>query len=115
MRREVKACVAATLVALTGAGCTVRDAHPVPVVQYADPQRSCHGIERELNFIEGTIKELVPLFFMSKAEQVEIDAYSQRYNRLLRLAEEKDCGLGRKAIPGARTLQQQRAKDWWSH
>jgi hypothetical protein len=37
---------------------------------------------------------LVPLFFMdlTQAEQIEVDAFRQRYNRLAIIATEKGCG-----------------------
>ena len=42
---------------------------------------------------------LVPLFFMdlSQAEQVEVNAYRQRYNHLLIIAGDKQCGI--KEVP----------------
>lgn len=44
---------------------------------------------------------IVPLFFMdlSKAEQMEIDAFRRRYNHLVILADEKQCGVERTEIP----------------
>lgn len=44
---------------------------------------------------------LVPLFFMdfSQAEQIEVNAYRQRYNHLAILAMEKGCETQRKPIP----------------
>ena len=44
---------------------------------------------------------IIPLFFMdlSKAEQIEIDAYRRRYNHLLIIAGDKQCGSERTEIP----------------
>ncbi len=111
-----------TLVALLIAGCGGRDARPITVHQYGDDDRSCQAIEKELTFIEEEVNRLipeskkggkntflaaagvliiVPFFFMdfSDAEKTEINAYRQRYNHLVILAEEKNCGLGKREIP----------------
>ena len=40
---------------------------------------------------------------LSKAEQMEVDAYRQRYNRLLILSEEKGCGITAEPIPEFQT------------
>jgi len=129
MWRHRQVVVTAVVLALIVAGCAGRDAHPVPVLQPGDQDRSCSGIERELDFIEGEIWRLVPQtekttknlalgvagfflvipwFYMdlSKAEQVEIEAYRQRYNRLLNLASDKNCGFERRQIPDPRTVKQ---------
>lgn len=107
------------------AGCAGRAANPVMVHQYGDERKSCKALEREIQFIESEIQRLipqtektgknvalgvagaffiVPWFFMdlSKAEQVEVDAYRQRYNHLVILAEEKNCGWEREQIPDFR-------------
>jgi hypothetical protein len=113
--------LAALLLALLAA-CAGRPAKPVMVYQEGDEQHSCDVLERELELIEEEIAALipeadkteknttlgvtgviflVPLFFMdlSKAEQIEINAYSKRYNHLLDISEQKACGLGRQPIP----------------
>jgi len=43
---------------------------------------------------------IVPLFFMdlSKAEQIEINAYTKRYNHLLQISEHKGCDLQREPL-----------------
>jgi hypothetical protein len=97
-------------------GCAGKTANPVMVQQYGDDSRSYGGLEKEMHFIQGEIQHLipetqkagkntvlgitgvfliVPLFFMdlSDAEQIEVNAYRQRYNHLLIIAGEKDCGL----------------------
>lgn len=104
------------------AGCAGRPANPVMIHQYGDDRKSCNALERELVFIEGEIQRLipesqktgknvalgvagafliVPWFFMdlSKAEQIEINALRQRYNHLVIIADEKQCGLKAKEIP----------------
>lgn len=113
----------ATLVAVTlSVGCAGRAANPVMIQQYGDDKKSCQALEREMVFIQGEIQRLVPqtektgknvalgvtgffflvpLFFMdlSQAEQMEVDAYRQRYNHLLIIAGDKQCGLNRTEIP----------------
>jgi hypothetical protein len=44
---------------------------------------------------------IVPLFFMdlSKAEQIEVDAYRKRYNHLLIVSTDRQCGTERQPIP----------------
>ena len=97
-------------------GCAGKTANPVMVQQYGDDSRSCDGLEKEMYFIQGEIQQLipetqkagkntvlgitgifliVPLFFMdlSDAEQIEVNAYRQRYNHLLIIAGEKNCGI----------------------
>ncbi len=97
-------------------GCAGRTANPVMLHQYGDANKSCRALESELLFIQAEIARLVPktqktgknvalgvtgwffivpLFFMdlSDAEQVEVNAYRQRYNHLVILAEEKNCGI----------------------
>jgi hypothetical protein len=114
------------LMALLLLGCGGRAPNPVMVQQYDDERRSCHALERELVFIEGEIQRLmpqtektgknvalaisgyfllVPWLYMdlSKAEQMEVDAYRQRYNRLLILSEEKGCGIAAEPIPEFQT------------
>lgn len=109
-------------VATLVAGCAGRAANPVMVQQYGDQEKSCNALEREMAFIESEIHRLVPQtektgenvalgiagaflifpwFFMdlSKAEQIEVDAYRQRYNGLLIIADEKGCGLEKETIP----------------
>jgi hypothetical protein len=113
--------IGALLLALLVA-CAGRPAKPVMVYQQGDEQRSCDALERELELIEEDIAALmpeadktdrntalgvtgivllVPLFFMdlSKAEQIEINAYAKRYNHLLEISERKSCGLERQPIP----------------
>ncbi|WP_153301613.1 hypothetical protein [Endozoicomonas arenosclerae] len=114
------------MLTLLQTGCAGRDAHPIAVRQYGDINRSCAALEGEMMFIEGEISRLmpktdktgknvalgvagvfflVPWFFMdlSQAEQIEIDAYRQRYNYLLGLAQDKNCaGQSRVPIPDFR-------------
>lgn len=103
-------------------GCAGRAANPVMIQQYGDDKKSCQALEREMIFIQGEIQRLipqtkktgknvalgvtgffliVPLFFMdlSKAEQIEVDAYRRRYNHLLIIAGDKQCGIEEQPIP----------------
>jgi len=102
--------------------CAGRPANPVMIQQYGDDKKTCQALEREMTFIQSEIQRLipqtektgknvalgvtgfffiVPLFFMdlSKAEQMEIDAYRQRYNHLLIIAGDKKCGIEGQTIP----------------
>lgn len=110
------------LAALILMGCAGRPANPIMVYQHGDEERSCDALERELELIGEYILALmprtdkadkntqlgvagifllIPLFFMdiSKAEQVEINALTKRYNHLLGIAVEKDCGFDLQPIP----------------
>ena len=103
-------------------GCAGRAANPVMIQQYGDNEKSCQALEREMAFIQGEIQRLipqtektgknvalgvtgffliVPLFFMdlSKAEQTEVDANRQRYNHLVIIAGDKQCGIQGQQIP----------------
>lgn len=103
-------------------GCAGRAAHPVMVQQYGDDRKSCRALEKEMAYIQREIHNLipetqktgknvalgvtgffliVPLFFMdlSSAEQEEVNAFRQRYNHLLIVAGEKNCGIKDEAIP----------------
>ena len=44
---------------------------------------------------------IVPWFFMdfTESERIEAEALRDRYNQLLVIAEDKDCGLNRQPIP----------------
>jgi hypothetical protein len=104
------------------AGCAGRAANPTMVQQYGDDKKSCQALQQEMLFIQGEMRRLapetektgknaalgvagfffiVPLFFMdlSKAEQIEIDAYRQRYNHLLIISGDKNCGIQGEQIP----------------
>ena len=119
---NAKTLLVTILVVTLSVGCAGRTANPVMIHQYRDDQRSCLALEREMVFIEDEIQRLipqtdktgknvalgvtgfffiVPLFFMdlSKAEQIEIDAYRRRYNHLLIIAGDKQCGSDRTEIP----------------
>jgi len=103
-------------------GCGGRAANPVMVHQYGDERRSCKALEREITFTESEITRLipetektgtnvalgitgffliVPLFFMdlTESEQIEVNALRQRYNHLVILADEKQCGFEVEEIP----------------
>ena len=118
----MKRALVAAIFFLLVTGCAGRAANPVMVSQVGDEERSCAALEKELAFIEGEIQRLipesektgknvalgvvgifliVPWFFMdlSQAEQVEINAFRQRYNHLVILADEKGCGLQKEEIP----------------
>jgi len=102
--------------------CAGRAANPVMVYQHDDGAMSCDALERELQLIEEQVLSLmpktvkanknttlgvagifliVPFFFMdlSKAEQIEVNALTKRYNHLFQISNEKHCGLNRQPIP----------------
>lgn len=104
------------------AGCGGRAANPIMLQQYGDDRKSCRTLEQEMTLVQGEIQRLIPetektgknvtlgvagLFFifpwffmdLSKAEQMEVNAFRQRYNHLLIIATEKQCGIKRIKIP----------------
>lgn len=112
----------ALLISLSIAACGGRTANPVMIQQYGDDRKSCKAIETELMTIQHEISKLmpetekagknialgvtgvfflVPLFFMdlSHAEQEEVNAYRQRYNHLVIIAADKNCGMKVQPIP----------------
>lgn len=116
-----KALLVVSIAITLSVGCAGRAANPVMIQQYGDDKKSCQAIEREIAFIQGEMQRLVPktektgknvvlgvtgaiflvpLFFMdlSQAEQMEVDAYRQRYNHLLILAGEKKCGFDKTEV-----------------
>lgn len=113
--------IAVTFAAVMLVGCAGRAANPVMVQQYGDNAKSCQGLEFEMAQIESEVQRLVPdtkkagknvalgvagvlflvpLFFMdfSQAEQIEVNAYRQRYNHLAILAIDKGCETNRKPV-----------------
>lgn len=121
--------VAIAIAAVALAGCAGRAANPIMVQQYGDNAKSCQALEHDMAFIESEVQRLVPdtektgknvalgvtgafflvpLFFMdfSQAEQMEVNAYRQRYNHLAILAMDKGCESERKPI-----LEQPKTKE----
>lgn len=119
---KLKTSAALMFTAMIANGCAGRAPTLVMVQQYGDEKKTCLALEREMMFIQGEIQRLipqtektgknvvlgvtgffllVPLFFMdlSQAEQMEVDAYRQRYNHLLILTGDKQCGIEGKPIP----------------
>lgn len=111
MRLQVISAVCLLLLA----GCGGRAANPVMISQFGDDKMSCAAMELEMHQSQASIQRLipqtektgknvalgvtgfffiVPLFFMdlSQAEQIEVEALRQRYNRLAVLATDKGCG-----------------------
>jgi len=102
--------------------CGGRSANPIMVKQYGDEGKSCKTLEIEMSQTQQEIQRLmpeskktgknvalgvagifliVPFFFMDMghAEKAEIDAFRQRYNHLLVIAAEKECGIEGEQIP----------------
>ncbi|MBP6020940.1 MAG: hypothetical protein KA735_15760 [Burkholderiaceae bacterium] len=119
MSQRYIAVALASLIALSG--CAGRAANPVMTQQYGDNAKSCEALERDMAFIESEVQRLVPdtektgknvalgvtgafflvpLLFMdfSQSEQMEVNAYRQRYNHLAILSMEKGCETDRKPI-----------------
>lgn len=122
MNKKLQRTITSVVLGVMVVGCAGRAANPVMVHQYGDERKSCKALEREISFTEDEIRRLlpqtektgknvvlgvtgffflVPLFFMdfSKAEQIEVNALRQRYNHLVILAEEKNCGMEKEQIP----------------
>lgn len=121
MDDKLKQFGAAFLSATMLIGCAGRDAHPVSTYQYGDEKKSCKALEMELTLTEQKIERLipethktgknvalgvagvfliVPWFFMdlTKSEKIELEALRQRYNQLLVISVDKDCGFDRQPI-----------------
>lgn len=96
-------------------GCGGRAANPIMVSQYGDHKKSCETLQVEMSQNQQEISRMlpetektgtnvalgvvglfliVPWFFMdfSESEQIEVNAYRQRYNHLALVAMDKDCG-----------------------
>ena len=122
MKRTVSGVTILALAALHLAGCAGRQANIATIYQPGDEQRSCEGIEAELNVTQQEILRLipqadktaknwilgtagwffiVPFFFMdlSRAEQQEINAHRHRYNYLLEIAKTRGCHTERTELP----------------
>jgi hypothetical protein len=110
------------LVCVVAAGCAGRTPNPVSAYQYGDDKKSCTALKAEIASTEADIQRilpnadktgsnvalgiagaflLVPWFFMdfSKADQTELEAHRRRYNNLIILASEKQCGFDNKPLP----------------
>ena len=102
-------------VCLILASCGGRAANPIMVAQYGDDRRGCEALELEMQQMQDSIQKLmpktdktgknvalgvtgaffiIPLFFMdlSQSEQIEVNAYRERYNHLAIIATDKGCG-----------------------
>ncbi|MBI5816413.1 MAG: hypothetical protein HZB29_12475 [Nitrospinae bacterium] len=104
--------------------CAGRQPQPITVYQPDDEHRSCRALDVELSQTEDEINKKyaehvkkregqVALAFVSgllfwpgaffldlkESEKVEYDALRQRYNRLLIIAADKECGFDRKSVP----------------
>jgi hypothetical protein len=121
MDNKLKRFGAVFLSATMLAGCGGRDAYPVSAYQYGDEKKSCKALDMELTLTEEKIERLipethkagknvalgvagafliVPWFFMdlTKSEKIELEALRQRYNQLLVISVDKDCGFDRQPI-----------------
>ena len=113
--------------------CAGRTPNPVQSYQLGDDRKSCAALKAELANTEADILRkvpeadktgqnvalgvagaffIVPWFFMdlSKADQVELEALRRRYNNLVILASEKECGFDVQPIQDPSKLQTQEAK-----
>ena len=109
-------------------GCAGKTANPIMVSQYGDEQKSCNVLKFEMITMQNNMQDvlpktektgknvalgvagaffLVPWFFMdfSSAEQVEYEAYRNRYNHLASIAISKECGIEKKVYPSAEELK----------
>jgi hypothetical protein len=120
MRSLIAPAVLAATIVL--AGCGGRAANTVMIAQYGDAKKSCAALELEMSQMQESIQKLmpktdktgknvalgvtgaiflVPLFFMdlSQAEQMEVDAFRQRYNHLAVIATDKECDIKAEPLP----------------
>lgn len=110
--------------------CGGRTASPVMIAQYGDDQKSCKALQFEMANAQGEIQRLlpqsdktgknvalgvagwfllVPWFFMDfkNAEQVEYEAYRQRYNHLASVAMSKNCSVNYEQYPSVDEMKKQ--------
>ncbi len=104
------------LIVLLLVNCGGRAAYPIMAQQPGDHKKSCKTLIIEMVQVQGEIHKLIPQthkagrnillavtgwFFIfpfsymdfSKAEQIELEALIQRYNHLVKVAKEKNCGF----------------------
>lgn len=116
------------------AGCGGRAANPVMVSQYGDQRKSCEALQVEMSQNQQEISRMlpetektgtntflgvaglfliVPWFFMdfSESEQIEVNAYRQRYNHLGLVAMDKKCGYDTKPIPAFTKPKEEEKKE----
>jgi hypothetical protein len=115
-------------------GCGGRAANPIMISQYGDQRKSCEALEMEMSQTHQEISRilpdtektgknallgitgvflLVPFFFMdfSESEQIEVNAYRQRYNHLALIAMEKKCGYDIAPIPSFEKPKEEEVKE----
>ena len=106
-------------------GCGGRTANPVMAYQYGDDKKSCSVLQSEISFTQSEISRMMPetsktgknvalgvagLFIwpiwfamdFSDAERIEVNALRHRYNNLIAIAGEKNCGFDSKPLPEIR-------------
>ena len=118
-------------VVLVCAGCAGRKPNPVQQYQYGDNQKSCEHLQCEISDLQGQLTCKIgecdstqgknvalgvtgailfwpALFFMdlSDADQIELDALRNRYNALVRICQDKNCGFDYKQIAQAKPEEQ---------
>lgn len=107
---------------LTVSACAGRTPNPVAEYKYGDEKKSCSRLQAEISNTEAEITAklpavdktgsnvalgvagaflLVPWFFMdfSEADRVEVEALRRRYNNLVGIAADKDCGFENEPLP----------------
>jgi hypothetical protein len=120
MRKITSIFLISSLLVLTS--CAGRTPNPVSSYQYGDEKKSCQRLKSEIANVESEIAILlpqsekggynalmgvaglfilVPWFFMdfSEAEKVEIQALRRRYNNLIGISADKECGFEYEDIP----------------
>ena len=113
---------ALVVIVLLLVNCGGRAAYPIMAQEPSDHKKSCKTLIIEIVQIQGEIHKLIPqthktgrnilfaaagwfLIFpfsymdFSKAEQVEIEALIQRYNHLIMVGKEKNCGFDENTFP----------------
>lgn len=116
------------------AGCGGRAANPVMVSQYGDQRKSCEALQVEMSQNQQEISRmlpetektganaalgvaglflLVPWFFMdfSESEQIEVNAFRQRYNHLALVAMDKNCGYDTKQLSAFTKPKEEKKKE----
>lgn len=128
MRNTLNGLLISAVLVLTA--CGGRTPAPVMAYQYGDDAKSCKALVYEIKNIEGEIQRLlpktdktsknvalgvagwfllVPWFFMDfkNAEQVEYEAYRQRYMHLSSIAMTKNCQVEPMHLPSVQEMKAQ--------
>lgn len=98
------------------AGCAGREPNPIALSMPGDDALSCNALESEMTNIQNDMLKLKPktnkfwtntiwfivlpfIMDVKEAEKIEYNAFQQRYNRLLIIAQGKECDFASSLSP----------------